>query len=558
MTLENPPEDHAETILEVFEGLESADIDVGTGMASEKINSELPDHADYSGQEVLEYLISQPEEPLVRIEDDKLVSVRKTAFRHYFDLSEPYEPPEDVDVGALALDFAKWLKREEDVLPVLMDKIHDPEDCLLYCYNPDSGVWKKNGSAVLQDRIGDELPERNAKAFRGRVQRALFGEHYAEFDRMGVGSQELAVQDGLLDFKTGMVRDIEREDRVLNRLPVSHSEMPEEYPEEWMSFLEEVTQDEKAIKTLQEFVGYSLMHWTRKYGKMLMLLGTTQTGKSTFLNVVEELLGESNVSNQPLEDLCSDGSAGRWSPNHLEGKLANIVPDLDGDKIERQGRAKKLTEDGESINAERKRVSHYEIEPNAKHMYAANSPPSANRHEDAFYNRFLTLKFDNQIPRGEQDEDLEDRLTEPEVLNGIFKWALDGMQRLQNQGEFTREPGSLATKELFNMYDSGPKRFVHEVCELKYKASEEDRKAKDWRISSAKLHEHYQEWAEDRTEFSTFGIQKFSGKVHELPNVEETRVRVEGVQKNGHSGIRLKPGAVLSSMEDSGGAEGGE
>jgi putative DNA primase/helicase len=192
-------------------------------------------------------------------------------------------------------------------------------------------------------------------------------------------------------------------------------------------------------------------------------------------------------------------------------------------------------------------------------MYAANSPPSANRHEDAFYNRFLTLKFDNQIPRGEQDEDLEDRLTEPEVLNGIFKWALDGMQRLQNQGEFTRELGPLATKELFNLYDSGPKRFVHEVCDFKHKASEEDRKSKDWRISSAKLHEHYQEWVKDRPEFSMFGIQKFSRKVRELPNVGKTRVTVEaGNRRKGFSGIRLKPGAVLSSMEDSGGAEGGE
>jgi len=531
-------------------------MDFTSGTASTKLNEMLPESADYSGQELLEYLIREPEEPLVQIEDDTLVSVHETAFRHHFELSEPYEPPEDAAKNEVALDFAQWLKREEELLPVRMDLDHTPRKAHVYQFDSEERIWQNRGNfaATVVDKIGSELPKRNGNGFKKRVRNSLFGQWNDSFENMGLEEQKLAVQDGLLDFKTNQVRDIEREDRVLNKLPVSFHETPDEYPDLWIDWLEDMTRNQAARDTLQEFVGYTLMHWTRKHRKMLLLLGPTRTGKSTFLNVVETLLGEDNVSEQPLEDLCSDGPAGRWSPKHLKGKIANIHRDLDGDAIDSTQVLKNLTEPGESINAEIKGVSQFELEPDAKHLYAANSAPSIDKQEAAPYDRFLTVRFENQIPRGERDENLEDKLTEPEVLNGIFKWALDGMRRLEEQGSFTMNLSEIATQELWEMYGSGPKRFVHQTCDLKYRASSST-DTSDWYEPTTKLHEHYKQWAQNHDTYEVCGIQKFVIQVKEVTGVTKTKrpIGPDGNDKRVFKGLKVKDGVNLERLQDLGG-----
>lgn len=68
-------------------------------------------------------------------------------------------------------------------------------------------------------------------------------------------------------------------------------------------FIQEMV-DEDDISKIQEFVGYTVFHpWEMRYQKALMIVGPTAAGKSTFLDVLTAILGETNVSHLSLQQL---------------------------------------------------------------------------------------------------------------------------------------------------------------------------------------------------------------------------------------------------------------
>ena len=72
----------------------------------------------------------------------------------------------------------------------------------------------------------------------------------------------------------------------------------------WKKTLKEWLPKEKSRMFLQEYIGYCLIPDT-SYQKAVILHGTGSNGKSTFLNVINELFGESNLSNIPMHRLSN-------------------------------------------------------------------------------------------------------------------------------------------------------------------------------------------------------------------------------------------------------------
>ena len=131
---------------------------------------------------------------------------------------------------------------------------------------------------------------------------------------------------------------------------------PEAKCPRFMEFLRSVL-DEPEISLLQEIYGYFLVPIT-KAQKSFMLVGLANTGKSTILSVVQELLlGAENVSNIPLQMLSE-----RFQPAELFGKLANIYADLPSKNIDDAGMFKAVT--GEDfISGERKHKDPFSFKP---------------------------------------------------------------------------------------------------------------------------------------------------------------------------------------------------
>jgi putative DNA primase/helicase len=475
--------------------------------------------------------------------ETELEKIKIEDFKNESNYVEPFLMPEHIEKPSssqYAHYFAPWLIEKHDVRAVLLDYNHNSYE--LWSYMPEKKIWVNNGLQKLKKIAPEQIGEDYSRNVRREIIERLEGKKVIEYENMGVGEGKLAVKNGLLDFQDNKVRDIQKEDLVTSKLPVAF-EGDIEIPEIWDEKLQEWTTSENAKKTLQEFAGYCLMPWTSKFERGLMLLGPTDSGKSVFLDVMRELLGDENVSQESLQDLTNT----RWAVASLKGKIANIDHDLDPKSIQDVGTVKKLTS-GNEMMAERKHDNKFGIKPTAKLMFSANRVPDRNKEDDAFYNRWLTVPFPETIPEDQQDPDLLEKLTEKENLRGILKWAIKGLERLMEKKGFTGDLDPLATKELWKEWGNSVERFISRYCIKEKEVPEEEREKMDFKVHFSTLYELYQEFAQMQ------GMEKeskkgFSNKLKSDPQVRKGQPSIRGKQDRGFFGLKLKEEAYKDIKE---------
>ena len=137
---------------------------------------------------------------------------------------------------------------------------------------------------------------------------------------------------------------------------------------QFIKYLESMLGAEE-IALVQEIFGYLLIP-VNKAQKSFVFVGAPNAGKSTLLNVMQEiLLGSENVSNIPWQNLGD-----RFNKAELFGKLANIFADLPSKSIDDNGMFKALT--GEDfITAERKNKDPFSFRPYARFLFSCNEIP---------------------------------------------------------------------------------------------------------------------------------------------------------------------------------------
>lgn len=211
----------------------------------------------------------------------------------------------------------------------------------------------------------------------------------------------------------------------------------------WLQFLKETFQhDPDAVDALQEWFGYFLAADPEWMQKMFWIIGPPRSGKGTIIKVAKALMGRAATGTN-LTALGSD-MAGK---ENLIGKSLAIIDDArDPDpRVAHRVTEFLLTATSGGVNViNRKYQTPWEGALTAVFLAASNTVPRFPDEGGAIGSRFEIIK--TRVSReGTEDLTLIDRLLTE--LPGVLNWALDGLDRLRQQGEFTRANQAAAVRE---------------------------------------------------------------------------------------------------------------
>ncbi len=206
----------------------------------------------------------------------------------------------------------------------------------------------------------------------------------------------------------------------------------------WTKFLGELFTDDLAkVALLQEWFGYNLIP-DNSQEKFMLFLGPTRAGKSTILEVLTCILGETQVLATTFRNFTR-----RFGLFPFLGKLAAIIGDVsvggNYDTTETLNVLKRIT-GNDSVTIERKGK---DIIQTCNKLYsrftmAANVMPHFPDFARTIEARILIIQFLRSFA-GQEDTTLKDRLKAE--APAILLWALEGLRRLQQNGVFTLPEG---------------------------------------------------------------------------------------------------------------------
>jgi putative DNA primase/helicase len=232
--------------------------------------------------------------------------------------------------------------------------------------------------------------------------------------------------NGIVDLKTGELRDHDREYRMTMVTNASYHEGAESSL--WNGFLEDTIEDPDERLFLQRLVGYSL-YGHQPEQVFAFLFGPGRTGKSSFIKAIAGALGSYHRWASFETFLLQRGSrdAASASPDLARLARARWVSAVEvghGAHLD-AGRIKSIS-GGDTITARVLYGSEQEFVPVLSLWLSANDRPKARVDDDALFRRLVPIHFRHQVPEEDVDATLEDRLRAPNHRSGVLAWAIAG------------------------------------------------------------------------------------------------------------------------------------
>jgi len=339
-------------------------------------------------------------------------------------------------------------------------KIKDSEE--LYVFT--KGYYQPKGQQVIRE----EAEKRLQQEFRDRRVREVISiiesRNYIQRRNFRPPKRKINLKNGVYDLEEEKLVEHSAEYYFTYKVDTRYDKT-KDCPK-INSFLEDIVRTEKEVNTLREIAGYMLMP-DYPIPKAFMLLGKGNNGKSRFLDLLRNMLGDMNVTEKGLQDLD-----GRFGTHELQGKIGCIDDDLSSTKIseEAAGTMKKLT-GGSRIGAEVKYGGHYNFYNYAKLLFSANELPRTTDDTDGFYRRWILVEFpykfmDSPSPekdmekQGRPKKELMEEITKQNELEGFLWWAIEALKDVLENDEFTYAPSTQEAREKWREYSVPLVKFI--------------------------------------------------------------------------------------------------
>lgn len=241
----------------------------------------------------------------------------------------------------------------------------------------------------------------------------------------------IAFSNGLYNIMDGTFREFTPAVVITNKIPWAYN--PAAYSELLDHTLDRLACNDPEVRALlEEMVGYCLYR-RNELGKSFILIGDKSNGKSTFLHVVKNLLGDENIASLDLKELGD-----RFKTAELFGKLANIGDDIGDEFIANASTFRKLVT-GERVNVERKGKDPFEFNNYAKFLFSANVIPRMKDKTGAVQRRLVIVPFDAKFSPNDADfrPFIKDELCEQGAMEYLILLGLAALKRVLINNKFT-------------------------------------------------------------------------------------------------------------------------
>ena len=337
----------------------------------------------------------------------------------------------------------------------------------------------------------------------------------------------LGVQNGVIDLRTGELRDGHQSDAITRHSPVEFN--PDAACPRWQQFLAEIFEnDDDLIAYIQQMVGYSLTGDTSEQ-IWFFCHGIGANGKSTFLETLQKLLGDDLAKSLPFEELTQKkfGHSHPVGLSHLEGSRFVIAVEGPKQAAFDEQRLKLIT-GKDKIVARGMRENFRQFDPTFKVWLAANHALTVNDRTHAFWRRCRVIPFTARFEGVKSDRQL-DKTLEKE-LPGILAWAVRGCLAWQ-RNRITTLPKRIAEAvEQYRQTADPFKEFFDDQC-----AFDE----KDAVTPSDVLAQAYAEYRKTHPEAPILGADFWTGL--QGNGATDVRPYIHGKQKRAWRGVRLIP-----------------
>lgn len=306
-------------------------------------------------------------------------------------------------------------------------------------YEWDSRVWRKTSDGIIKNYADALYGKRFATSQRVNAVCNLLKSRSictAVFDRNPV----LTFQNGTLEIETGKFRDFSQADYCSIIMEYDY-DATAKCPT-WEHFIEDVTDEEpRRAENLQFIAGYTLFSDCR-HQKVFILVGNGGNGKSVYLEIIQKLFGNDNVTHvEPT------GLAKEFERIRLKDSLLNIGSDINSDFSKGEIREWLLkVADGTSVQACYKGMNHVDFIPRCKLVYACNALPTAEI-INGLNRRMQFIDFPCQYVETPDPKNPKQKPRDINIvkklnteLPGVFNWAYEGYKLLNTVGYFTDTP----------------------------------------------------------------------------------------------------------------------
>jgi len=281
-------------------------------------------------------------------------------------------------------------------------------------------------------------------------------------EQLDADAMLLGVSNGVIDLRTGTVREPMREDYITKQATVefkSGVKCPI-----WDQFLDRITNSNDEIKGfLKRMVGYTLTGKTTEQC-IFVLHGVGANGKTSFTNTIKRLLGDYAAMTSP-DALMVRKYGGGATPElaRLRGARAVFAAEAEDGQRLAESRIKQLAGE-DTILVRDLYQSPFEMTPTFKVVLSTNHKPLIRGDDQAIWRRIRLIPFEITIPPDERDPRYASGEIFEKELHGILNWAIAGCLEWQQAGLSPPKKVVVATEAYRTEMDTFG-QWIEECCE---------------------------------------------------------------------------------------------